>query len=975
MSGFVTSTNQGSVNNLSETTATPNSIPRSLDSGLLDPSWTAIDEVVSVAKSGARFTSVNDALDSITDASITKPYSLRVYPGVYYEDPIVMKPYVSIRGFGSALDTVLRANDMNSHFITASGACFIQFLGIHGPTAANKACIYNADPIYSAPFFVNDCIINDGYVGILDDASAAGVSIQANNIVTNSASTTIKKFLCVSNYGNMSAFNCQCFSSVAPGVNRGICISGPNAQIKVYSFNFEGLAESTGVYIDNGSTVRVNNSTFLAGETAFHICVGGSPKVAIGSTSISATDTEYFTDYNIIVDNPLATVSFYGKADKQKISVVTGASFTASYLDVYQNPDDPQSQPGNVISGELWLGTNANAIPMRQYSIDTFYTGWTSGGEITRHSGLVVRIESGNGYVNTGTGVREVMWDDGYLTVPRDYASWISVDSDGYVDFSTFDPELDDVICLAAIQTSTTAVEFISDHRVSLEHQAAQFYEYVEHVIGSTVYSGCAATKNGDPLKIDVDGGTFYIAKEERIAEAHLPIRFTYWYKNGYGKWKFKTDQTVVDTGYYDDGTGTLATVPVGAKHKRDLLLLSTTDSTTDYHIVYGQELFDDEASAISGVNPILPEILTLYGLKVAGVVCLGGAATIAALVDQRPQIGTFATGSTVITRHGDLSGLGGGNDHPQYQLRTEQGVANGYPDLDASALVPADQLNIAIYPPEDITKSAALVGNSEALARQNHKHDISTAAASTLTASTTNAEGSATSLARSDHLHTISTGSPGTISIGDSANAGASANLAKADHTHAVTAPAAPATVTKSAANAGAASTFARSDHKHDISTDTPVAVGAILAEGSSTSLARADHVHKGTLLQTSYAEITVDTTVAVATGWADLLSVTLTTRAGSVLVHFTACGDNTNNAKISSYRLDIDGVVVKGVAEGVSPNIPGAVAIIHKATVTAASHTIKVQWSASANTSRIRPVTNPNTDHASLLVQEVSV
>lgn len=141
-----------------------------------------------------------------------------------------------------------------------------------------------------------------------------------------------------------------------------------------------------------------------------------------------------------------------------------------------------------------------------------------------------------------------------------------------------------------------------------------------------------------------------------------------------------------------------------------------------------------------------------------------------------------------VITDHGALSGLGD-DDHPQYQLRSEQGVANGYPSLDANLIVEQavnliressgptdltvgaiadgqliqrvgsgivgvtlDLLEVTNTPPVDVTKSAAQVGVSVEAARADHKHDVQTAAPVSI--GTVNSEGNATSLARSNHVH-----------------------------------------------------------------------------------------------------------------------------------------------------------------------------------------------------------------------------
>lgn len=52
-----------------------------------------------VAKSGGEFTSIQDAIDSITDAAADNKYLIHVYPGTYTEN-IVMKNYVSLCGIG-----------------------------------------------------------------------------------------------------------------------------------------------------------------------------------------------------------------------------------------------------------------------------------------------------------------------------------------------------------------------------------------------------------------------------------------------------------------------------------------------------------------------------------------------------------------------------------------------------------------------------------------------------------------------------------------------------------------------------------------------------------------------------------------------------------------------------------------------------------------------------------------------------------
>jgi hypothetical protein len=91
------------------------------------------------------------------------------------------------------------------------------------------------------------------------------------------------------------------------------------------------------------------------------------------------------------------------------------------------------------------------------------------------------------------------------------------------------------------------------------------------------------------------------------------------------------------------------------------------------------------------------------------------------------------------------------GDDLMFYDVAHSGGVS-----LSAMAGVP-----LASTAPADVTKAAAAVGVGTSAARADHKHDVTTAAAATVSTSSTDAEGAATSLARSDHVHqvTVTTG------------------------------------------------------------------------------------------------------------------------------------------------------------------------------------------------------------------------
>jgi len=337
---------------------------------------------------------------------------------------------------------------------------------------------------------------------------------------------------------------------------------------------------------------------------------------------------------------------------------------------------------------------------------------------------------------------------------------------------------------------------------------------------------------------------------------------------------------------------------------------------------------------------------------------------------------------------------------------------------------------------PENVTKATASAGSVAEASRRDHKHDITTAAASSLSVGGSNAEGSGTSLARSDHTHSLPAfgSSSGTFCQGNDArlsdartpashatshksgggdaikldelaaptdittlDASTSAhglapklpnnNAKYLDGTGAWTTPAgitaplsgtAPVNVTKAAASAGVAAEASRQDHKHDITTAVPVNTGTANAEGTSTSLARADHVHGGaSVLQSAMAEKSTDATTTSAS-FVDLLTVTITTIASTVCkIYFTVSASHTTAEAATTFQLLIDGSAVRGLAT-YQPKFGGGFqcggALIYRKTgLSAASHTFKIQWKTSGSTAQIRPVTTI-AEHASLVVEEIA-
>lgn len=354
----------------------------------------------------------------------------------------------------------------------------------------------------------------------------------------------------------------------------------------------------------------------------------------------------------------------------------------------------------DVTNGSIYFALSSDLMPMTAaqffWTKDAATTGFISGGDVTRVSGLDVAVTSGTGFVNTSGTLFRVTWSAvSNLTLTASDTNHIFVDSAGLVQDSTTVPDLESNVVLATAITDGTTVIFLSNHNVSIPERAAKAHQYTQDVIGPIVVSGIITSKNATALRLDVSSGVFYVRDFRATVPAGAnPITFTYWFRDGSGGFTKVASQTVIDTVKFDDGSGTLANIPA-TQFKKDVLLVSPTSAgDVEQHVFYGQETFSSQSAAEAGNLPAVDSDVLDNAIRSGGIVILENAATIASVVDVRPFLGQLSPGTTAVTDHGLLSGLSG-DDHTQYQLRSEKDAFSGYAGLDGSgdialAAVPA---------------------------------------------------------------------------------------------------------------------------------------------------------------------------------------------------------------------------------------------------------------------------------------------
>lgn len=222
--------------------------------------------ILLVARTGGEFTSIQTALDVISDASSTNRYLVRVGPGVYNEQ-VVMKPYVDIEGAGELATTITFTGSQGTNTGTVVGAsdAELRFLTVENTGDDDYAvAIYNTSDSLRLTHITANATGGVTSYGIYNTnasltmnnvtASAGGAADFAYGVYIHSASAPVQL-----SHGNLRVTNV--------GVNGyGLYIVDSD----VYIQNSLIRSDRNGIYseavVSGSYTVEVNNSQIRSGS-------------------------------------------------------------------------------------------------------------------------------------------------------------------------------------------------------------------------------------------------------------------------------------------------------------------------------------------------------------------------------------------------------------------------------------------------------------------------------------------------------------------------------------------------------------------------------------------------------------------------------------------------------------------------------------------------------------------------------------
>lgn len=858
-------------------------------------------------------------------ATAATPCVVRVAPGTYNVSPITVNSYVKIQGAGWRA-TVLKASTLTDHFITMSPSTVLRDCEIWGPTSTGKAAVHvgTADP---KTVTLNEVAISRGYYGILCNPVGSVGTLLVQNLVHSykGPGNTIHTMIRVEEFGN-AFVALSLVSGPTDTVTHGVCVSGANAVCTLISFYHEVSGSTVGACVNGGAMLRVIGSVFSSGLTALEVGSDGASRLRIQGTTVHRTIGGGYTN-DLLVQNAAATVTFTGFMSRDRISNLPDASIIANFV------NHEPAYEGACALGELIVGSDDAVLPLLDYGKAAYLTGLRSGGEVTKAGGLVLNVAAGSGYVNDGVQPIKVDWAGTTVTLGSSKArEYVFVNQLGVVCHSETKPDYSTNIVLSRGVTNATDVVLLTQDEVEISHSLSRLADYLEHTVGPLMESGCGTTLNAAPLKVNVSSGVFWVGLSERAVTGGTAVTFTGWYRGPLGTWVAVPGMTEIDDEKWDDGSGVLANVAPG-KFTNATLYIAVNNGGEEYHVVYGQEEFVSAIAAQSGDLPLPPNVLKEYACRSAALIVEKSSGVINSVVDVRPQIGQFAAVSGGVAGDHDLLANLANDTHLQYlnSLRADAWhallpgahVTNG----NTHDHVGGDGAQIDHTGLSNIGTRTHLQLESDI---NNHIGD--TANPHTVT-KTQVGLGSVTNDAQlkraAGDFSTFVAKTPigaDVLLVEDSADGGVkkSALVSSLPFSTLALSAVAPVNVTKAAADVGVAVTAARSDHKHDITTAAPIAVGLSNLEGSSASLARADHVHSGPVFGRDYQTAVSLARSTYNTNTAFQNKVTLTTGAltGTYRVGWTAVIDGSaTNQNVEAQLYNNTDAAIVGVVQVFRP------------------------------------------------------
>lgn len=314
------------------------------------------------------YLTINRALDDITLNSSANTYSIRVSSGIYIEDTIILKSYVSIVG-DSYLNTVIEVDSINKNVIEMQDQSYISNVQLQGATASGQcAILYDTSSAGLIAFtYVENVRFGANWCLMKATNSANSSSIQTTNLRfggysfntgfwatgTGSGRSTIQ----LRNIGTTNG-------AIISPVSYFAKTDWPLSQIVINGsqLNKAGTAEGTCLYAENGGSLRITSTNIRGWAKAIEM-----PNIG-ASTNISAIAMNFENNtLDADIQHPTSTGKISGADDYSKINITNDSSVFVVNQDA--RILTVAKKGGNFTSIAEAIATISDATPTNQYLI------------------------------------------------------------------------------------------------------------------------------------------------------------------------------------------------------------------------------------------------------------------------------------------------------------------------------------------------------------------------------------------------------------------------------------------------------------------------------------------------------------------------------------------------------------------------------------------------------------------------------
>lgn len=702
--------------------------------------------VVSKSPGTGQFSSVKAAIDSISDASATKPYIVQVNPGIYAEDPIIMKNYVVLRGQDDRT-SIITANDSTEPLITGASNSEINSVQLRGPTDSDVALIYyTGDTTTASGFSVIDCAFSNAdriYTIENNDSFNTGFRAEGNRVTS---ANNISSILYVDGSNSeplnvfMDSFSYRDIDGPFP--THLFDIKGAQANVTLNNVLVELASTTThGMHLEDGCSVNLVDCAFSGMSVGIHSHnVGAGQNIQSSGLVLRNCITA-----DVLIQHPDTTGNINGIGSTDNLIIDDSSPITINISDL--------TGGGYLLSGPLVMGSRYST---RNQVLDLLQAtpgmGIVFGGFLSDGGGFQVDVEAGFGYLTSNDfpdhQIKRIEWSNTSITLSANVDVYVYYNSSGLLTSSASIGNTDDIILIGRVVTNGSGIELIDQSPVLARNAINFLNRALRDGFGAIYSSGSIVTENSTPFKLDITAGQYFYSFNRYTPTGGTAQTFTQYYKDGLGGFNRSSTDTVNST-QYDDGSGTLQSLTAGY-YTAHTLYINCDDADEKYFLVLGQSEYSALAAIESSPLPSPPSWLKDAVTPIARIVVQEGAANIDSILDIRPILGFKSSGVSASADHGNLLGLTN-DDHPQYLLvNGSRTMAN---DLDMGG---NDINNVATVDGVDVSAHAARH-------LPNGADPLATGIASTISDST-NSIGTANALARQDHVHAHGNRGGGTL-------------------------------------------------------------------------------------------------------------------------------------------------------------------------------------------------------------------